>query len=187
MLPLHWKSAETTKRSGSRVQQSLKKSTVWRAAPSPLNLLSRTKTNLSPALSSPATPGFICHPGCWETSGVTSPTQRTATAERWELISQQPGISGSSGGDSVTPGATATASPAPASPLLPSLLLFLLALSSRAPGVLSVPDSYQLTLKHKRVEERERRRGRQRGGLGGGVGMETQTEWVVMDAGFHHL
>lgn len=81
---------------------------------------------------------------------------------RWELLAYLPctrAYQASLRGDSVTP--TNTASPKPCSRLLLSSPHR--ASPSRAePGVLSVPDSYRLTLKHKRGERRNRQIDRQK-------------------------
>lgn len=99
----------------------------------------------------------------------------TAAAERCLLISPcTQAYQASLRGDTVTP-----------SPTPPPCLTLLVSSPHRAspsrakPGVLSAPDSYQLTLKHKRGERRNRQIDKRR--------METQTEWVVMDTSFHHL
>lgn len=111
-------------------------------------------TNLTPALSSPVMPGFIYRLGterqaAWRHHPHSPPPLRAESLSPCTRAYQaQPR------GDSVTP-------PPRHShhlPLQPCSCLPLSLPCRAEPGVLSVPDSYQVTLKHKRVEEEQAER-----------------------------
>lgn len=116
-------------------------------------------TNLTLALSSPVMPGFIYRLGT-ERQAAWRHLPRSPPLLRAESLSPctRP-YQAQPRGDSVTP-------PPRHSyhlPLQPCSCLPLSLPCWAEPGVLSVPDSYQVTLKHKRVERRNRRKDRQNG------------------------
>lgn len=104
-------------------------------------------------------PGLHLPPQDRETSSVTSLSPFSATSESCSLIFPAPGHIRLHWGEIVSPHHHHKHHHHLAQPC--SCLL--LSSPRRAePGVLSVPDSYQLTLKHKRVERRNRRIDRQK-------------------------